>query len=152
MNEKFLMVLLVFVVGAGAFFVGMKYQASKDGFNPQLGQLSGNQNLRGQFGQNAQGNRFAGSRPITGEILSQDDKSITVKLSDGSSKIVFLPDNIKVEKTSDASRSDLKVGEKVGVFGTTNSDGSVTAQNVQLNPQVRAFMGNPSGTPSAVRQ
>jgi hypothetical protein len=62
---------------------------------------------------------------------------MTVKIADGSSKIVLLGASVTVSKTSDGSKDDLKTGAKVGVFGTDNSDGSVTAQNIQLNPTFR---------------
>lgn len=58
-------------------------------------------------------------------------------MQDGSSKIVLFSDFTTYNKTSEGSKSDLKVGEKIAVFGTDNSDGSVTAQSVQLNPQLR---------------
>lgn len=137
-----IIVVVVLAIGAGAFFGGMKFQETK-----AASSNSADHSQQGGRGQNGQ-NRFSGGfRPITGEILNMDDKSITVKLEDGSSKIVLLPDNITVSKTDIGSKADLKTGVKVGVFGTTNSDGSITAQNVQLNPLSRGFMGTPSGTP-----
>lgn len=136
------MIVIIFVValavGAGGFFAGIKYQQSKSPAG-RFGNLQGNRN--GQFQQ-----RNQGFRPVDGEILSQDDKSITVKLQDGSSKIVLLTDTTSFSKSAEGSKSDLKTGEKVAVFGIDNPDGSVTAQNVQLNPQFRVFTGS---TPSA---
>ena len=79
-----------------------------------------------------------------GEISAQDEKTITVKLQDGSSKIILLSDKTSINKASVGLISDLTVGEKVAVFGTSNADGSVTAQNIQLNPVAR----NPNTTPS----
>src|SRR6185369_11294861 len=98
-------------------------------------------------GQGGAGGRN-GFRPVTGEILNADDKSITVKMMDGSTKIVLLTSTTTYNKAAQASKSDLVTGERVGVFGTANADGSVTAQNIQLNPMMRG--GN--GTPSATRQ
>lgn len=63
-----------------------------------------------------------------------DSNSLTIKLQDGSSKIVILSDKTAYVKSDKASKTDLKAGETVAVFGTDNSDGSVTAQNVQLSP------------------
>lgn len=133
MNKQYLItIILILVVGAGTFFAGMKYQESK--------------RLAGRFGNfqgaaNGQSQRGQGLRPVNGEIISADDKSITVKLQDGSSKIVLLSDTTTVSKSADATKADLKVGEKVATFGTENSDGSITAQNVQLNPTLRFSPG-----------
>lgn len=117
-----LVIVAVLVVGGGAFYGGMKYQQSK---SPALTR---------QF----KGNR-PGFIPVAGEIITSDDKSITVKLNDGSSKIVFFSDKTQINKASSATKDELKVGEKVAIFGMTNSDGSVTAQNIQLNPLMRTF-------------
>lgn len=135
-------VIVALVVGAGGFFAGMKYQESKS----QSNRFANFQGARmGNFGQRAQG-----VRAVNGEIISTDDKSITVKLSDGSSKIILLTDTSTVNKSSEGSKSDLKTGEKVAVFGTENSDGSVTAQNIQLNPTFRVGPGamHPSSSPA----
>lgn len=125
-------VLLVVIVGGGAFFAGVKYQQSKQ---TSFRQLNG---ALGQSGQrNGMGGNRIGFRPVSGEIISSDDKSITVKLNDGSSKIVFLTGNTNINKAGQATKEDLVVGEKVAVIGQENSDGSVTAQNIQLNPVQR---------------
>ncbi len=122
MNKSLIITILVaLVVGAGSFFGGVKYQQSQT-----PAQSNSQRGSRGQ-GQNNQG-----FRPVVGEIVSVDDKSLTVKLMDGSSKIVLFGGKMTINKTSDATKTDLQVGGKVGVFGTTNSDGSVTAQNIQL--------------------
>jgi len=73
-------------------------------------------------------------RPVAGEIIEKDEKSITIKLQDGSSKIVMLPGNTEIRKVTAGSRNDLKQGERVFVVGKENSDGSVTASIVQIGP------------------
>lgn len=109
----------------------MKYQGSKQ---PSFQRQFGN-------GQMMQNRNRTGGRQVIGEIISQDDKSITVKLQDESTKIVLLSDKTSINKATEVSKSDLKTGEKVGVFGTENTDGSVTAQNIQLNPVFRTRTG-----------
>ncbi|MBI2033207.1 MAG: hypothetical protein HYT10_01950 [Candidatus Levybacteria bacterium] len=128
-NMIAIIIVVALVVGAGGFFAGMKYQESKSPAG-RFGNFQGARN--GNFEQRTQG-----VRPVNGEIISSDDKSITVKLQDGSSKIVLLNDTTTFSKSAEGSKSDLKTGEKVAVFGIENSDGTVTAQNVQLNPQFR---------------
>ncbi|MDP2860713.1 MAG: DUF5666 domain-containing protein [bacterium] len=83
--------------------------------------------------------------PVSGEIIGRDDKSITVKLQDGTSRIVMFSDNTPINKASEGTKEDLKVGEKVTVFGTENSDKSVTAQNIQLGDRLGGGAGLPAG-------
>lgn len=128
-NSIVIAILVAIIVGGGAFFGGMKYQQSKQ---PSFMRQSGTGVQGTRTGAN---NRIgAGFRPVNGEIISADDKSITVKLQDGSSKIVLISDKTEINKATEATKDDLKTGEKVAVFGQENSDGSITAQNVQINP------------------
>ena len=131
MKTNYLVIIILVIIFAGAgFFGGMQYQKS------QVSSFTGGQGFarNGRLGgSGAVGNR-SGFRPVAGEIISADEKSITVKLQDDSSKIVLINDKTVINKAQTVSKSDLKVGEKVSVFGSENADGSVTAQNVQLNP------------------
>jgi hypothetical protein len=153
-NNAIVTILVAALVGGGGFYAGMKYQASKQqtGFFTQGGNFAGRSGGNGAGGarQGFTGRGgAAGMRPVSGEILSSDDKSMTVKLPDGSTKIVLFSDSTPINKAAAGTKTDLKTGERVAVFGTANSDGSVTAQNIQLNPQMR---GNDGGsTPSATR-
>lgn len=130
------LIAVALATGAAGFFGGMKYQESKSGGPRQFGLGSG-QGGRGfgGSGPNGAGNR-GGFRPVAGQILSADAKSLTVKLPDGSTKIVLLTDKTQINQATAAAVADLKTGTQIAVFGTTNSDGSVTAQSVQLNPQL----------------
>src|SRR3989338_2216675 len=139
------------VVGGGAFFGGMKYAESKSprgrvsqadlqNLSPEerqqrLQELGANAGAGFRGG--AGGGQRGGSGFTAGEIISKDDKSITVKLSDGGSKIVFLSDSTTVSKMTDGTKSDLEIGKQVTVNGSTNSDGSVTAQSIQLRPNLQ---------------
>ena len=143
MNKNIIITILVAVVALGAgFFGGMQYQKSQRPSNAFF--VRGN-NLQGggQFrfgGQN-------GARPVFGEIISSDANSITVKMMDGSTKIVIVGSSTAINKAATGTKDDLKTGETVAVIGTANSDGSVTAQNIQLNPQMRFGGPRESGTP-----
>ena len=81
----------------------------------------GNQPINGAF------------RPVNGTILSIDENSLTVELSDGSSKIVMLTDTTQINKATDASMQDLVEGDTVNLFGSQNDDGTITAQTIQVD-------------------
>ena len=83
---------------------------------------------RGRFGS------ADGSRPISGEIISQSDGGFTIKLSNNSTKIVFVSDSTQITKSVDGTIDDLNEGEQIFVSGTENPDGSYTAQTIQLRP------------------
>lgn len=140
-NNLIVLLLIILFTGAG-FFAGTKYQQSK--IVSQRSQFGGRMQQAINQGNQPQPNRARlGGRQVVGEIINQDEKTITVKLQDGSSKVVLLSDTTSINKASQGSKADLTVGLKVGIFGTENADGSVTAQNIQLNPISR----EPSTTP-----
>lgn len=128
------------IFGGVGFFAGTKYQSTKIAANRTSYAGFMNQN-----GQRQTVNRN-GMRPVTGAVTSIDTNSMTVRLQDGSSKLVILSGTTRFVKTNDVSLSDITTGTQVGVFGSTNADGSVTALNVQINPQLNARPGI-SGTP-----
>jgi len=132
MNKKIITIIAVAtVIGAGAFYGGMKYAESKA--------LSDRQQRMQQFGTNFGGFRLGsgsgqrgGSGFTAGEIIAKDNKSVTVKLQNGGSKIVFFSDSTEITKSVAGTLGDLEVGKNIIVNGTVNSDGSITAQTIQL--------------------
>jgi len=140
-NTKIAIIFLLIIFGGVGFFAGMKYQQSKQ---PTFNRQFGGQQRTGMMGQG----QFSGNRQdfrmVNGEIIGSDDKSITVKMQDGSSKIVILSDKTTINKAASATKEDLKTGEKVAIFGENNSDGSVSANNIQLNPVMGGQLRNPN--------
>ena len=125
-NMKILITLvaIAIVVGGGAFYGGIKYSESiRQGLRSGMG---GGQS--GQFG-NRNGGNF-----ISGEIISKDDKSVTIKLRDNGSKIVFYSDTTEISKFVDGNSNDLEISKNISVNGETSQDGSVTAQSIQIRP------------------
>ncbi len=134
--------VIALVVGAGGgFFAGMQYQQSKA---PQItgGNFVGG-SAAGSFRTGGARGSGGGMRPVAGQITSTGNGTITIKLSDGSSKIVLISGSTTINKTNPGAVSDLTTGVTVAAFGTANSDGSVTATNVQINPAAR--MGGGTG-------
>lgn len=145
-NHYIITAVAALIVGVAAFFGGVYYQKSQG--RAALGNFRG-QFAAGQFGggtgAGGRGARFGGGGVVRGQILSSDSNSITVKLSDGSSKIIYLSGSTAITQTTTAEKSALTNGQTVLVIGSVNSDGSVTAQNIQLNPQIPG--GSPSPSP-----
>ena len=148
-NQILIFLVLLVIVGGGAFFGGMKFQESKQTSLGQQG-FGGRNSQSGTRGA-VMGGRNGALRPVSGEIISTDDTSLTVKMQDGSSRIVLVNDKTTINKAESATKADLKAGEKVAVFGSTNTDGSVSAQNIQLNPLQRMMGGTPQATPSGTK-
>jgi len=137
-------IALVIIVGGGSFYGGMKYAESRKAVGSRNG-FSGFNNLsaeeRARFqGMGGPGGKGAGANFTNGEIISVDDKSVTLKLPGGGSKIIFFSDSTKITKSTEGNAEDLKVGETVMANGTTNQDGSITAETIQLRPVI----SNPS--------
>jgi len=159
MNKLITTVIAVaVVVGGGAFYGGMKYTESKapagqfsrgdfQNLSPEERQQRFQElgaNVSGVFGDqdhegedSFRGGRFGsgegGSRPLSGEILSQTEDSLTIKLSDGSTKIIFVSDSTEITKFVDGALDDLTGGGQIFVGGSENPDGSYTAQTIRLS-------------------
>ncbi len=139
-NNMVVMIVVAIVIAGAAFFGGMQYEKTKaPARGAQFGNAQGGQG-GGRFFRTGGANGAGGGATI-GQIVSVDSTGITVKLPDGSSKIVIIPSGTKITKSDTATISDLTKGAQVAAFGTTNSDGSITAQTVQLNPQIRMRTG-----------
>jgi len=133
MNKTLLTTIIAtaVIVGGGAFYGGIQYQKNQSPAS-KFGQ-TGSQRFAG-MGANASSSRLTGQvgGMTTGDIIAKDAASITVKLRDGSSKIIFYSDTSSIEKSVSGTSGDLAVGKTVIVNGKTNSDGSITAQSIQL--------------------
>jgi hypothetical protein len=129
---------------AASFYGGMVYGKKGAGNSSQVRQQAaqgqgGNQN--GQVGQRGAGRGMMqgggngnGGEFTSGQIISKDDTSITVKTRDGGSKIIFFSGSTAIDKSVFGSASDLSVDQQVTASGKSNPDGSVTAQTIQIRP------------------
>lgn len=87
----------------------------------------GNGNARGGF--------------TAGSIVSNDGSTITIKMNDGSTKFVLYSGSTTIRKSAEGTSADLVAGENVVVTGSANSDGSITATQIQLG----GLPGGPGG-------
>jgi len=153
MKQILPIIIALVIISGGAFYGGMKYAQSK---SPQ-GFAQGNfQDLRNLSPEERQ-QRFqqagaagmiglSGGRSgngtdsgfVAGEVISKDDTSITVKLQDGGSKIIFYSDSAEISKFVSGNATDLEIGKSVVINGKANEDGSVTAQSIQIRPEMNS--------------
>ena len=137
MSKKQIVILVVVAVvfAGGGFYAGMKYQQSKTPSRGNFAQFTGQGGAAGIAAQNGT-RRIAGGQNgasfVSGTVLSKDSNSITVKNQSGGSQIVILGSSAQYQKSVQGTSDDVTVGENVTVTGTQNSDGSLTAQNVQI--------------------
>lgn len=138
-NVLVICALVVAIVGVGCFYGGVAYGKSSGkgsmAKNFNFGQLGAN--MSGAMGQ-AGGGRANGTGMTggfaTGEIVSIDSQSVTLKIGDSGTKIVFFSSSTAVMKIEQGSVGELKTGDSITVSGKANSDGSLTAQSIQIRP------------------
>jgi len=146
MKNIIIIVVCLIVFGGGGFLLGKSQGNSQN--NGQFTQFSNGQARTGNRQFTGTGTRANGFRPVNGQIINLDDKGFTVKMVDNTSKIVIFSDKMSIMKATSGTKADLKDGETVMVVGQQNSDGSITAENIQLNPQLRMQGNRPTNTPT----
>lgn len=131
---------------AGHNLVGQKNQTATPGnlenfrnLTPEQRSEMMEQNNGGNFARPGNGQAGGGNLGnfLSGEILIKDKESLTVKLPDGGSKLIFFSGSTTFAKTIAGSIEDFAVGEQITVNGTANSDGSITAVTIQIRPSNR---------------
>jgi hypothetical protein len=144
-NIVIVAITVAIIIGGGSFFGGMKFQQSKGSGFIQPADFQNFRNLsqeERQQGIQGFGVGISDFRRIreegqveggfaSGEVIYMDDKSATLKLKDGGSKIVFISDTTEIINIMQGSFNDLGIGKDVVVNGTMNSDGSITARTIQ---------------------
>ncbi len=127
--------IVLILIGA-SFYGGMLY-----------GKANAPRGYNGQFaaGGIRMGGRGGAGGVTAGSIIAKDATSITVKMQDGSTKIVLTSGTTKVMKSTSGTLDDLSVGTNVVVTGSVNSDQSVTATSVQIRPVPTTPPATPGG-------
>lgn len=146
MNKQIITIVVVAVVVGGlGFYGGTKYASGQRSMPGNFaGQRQGDSQ---QFGTGGQRNVGGGMSGFTiGEVISKDATSITVKLQDGGSKIILTSESTQVTETASSSISSIEVGEQITATGSANSDGSISAEFIQLGTLGRfwSMVGNRS--------
>lgn len=137
-------VVAVALIGVGCFYGGLTYgkggKPGVDNFGKgDFANLSDSERAE-RFAQMGNGtnpvgqraNKISGVDMIGGEIISIDDVSITVKLPDNGSKIIYISDSTKVNKMIEGNLEDLTNGTAIMINGKTDSDGNITAEMIQI--------------------
>lgn len=125
-------VIIGFIIVVGlSYYVGLKSGSKVAVVNDQPGQNQG-MNRTNRVGGMRGG--ISGGGFFSGSIVSIDKTSIIIATRDGSSKIILFSTVTPVTKMVAGTSSDLVVGKDVNITGTTNSDGSVSAESISLRP------------------
>lgn len=131
-NKQIIIVIVVLIIVGGlSFYAGTKV----GGGNPNANKV-GQFNAGGPNGmmRTNRGGAQAGSGFVNGEVLSKDATSVTVKLQNGGSKIIFLTAGTTVQKTVAGTIDDVVVGSQITANGQSNADGSINAISISQRP------------------
>ncbi len=127
-NKHFTLVVILIVVAlfvgffAGDYYKGSQTKASSTAFQTGASGASGFRSRAGALGAGA----------IVGTIISKDSQSITLSLQNGGSQIIFVSPSTNITESVAGSLDNLATGTNVMVIGTSNTDGSETANQVMV--------------------
>ncbi len=130
-QSKIISAVVVLILMGGSFWGGITYakaHPTRGQFNTQFGGAAGGR--AGGFGRGGMGGASVG------QVVSADKTTMTIKLASGSTQIVLFSTSTQIMKSVAGTASDLSAGTNVIIMGQPNSDGSLTAQSVQIRPAV----------------
>ena len=140
MKKNIIFLAVLIIVMAGSFYGGMRYQSSRGSARGQF--TAGFLNFNNLSAEDRQKYQEMGGRRVdtaqvnanfvNGEIIGRDDQSIIIKLNDGGSKIIFYSASTAINKMASGVFEDLSVGTSIMVTGKTGTDGSLTAETIQI--------------------
>ena len=127
MKKNYITIVVAIACAVIFFFIGVSYgKGSAATATAGRGAFSSSTRA-GLAGRGAAGGGF-----VTGQIVSVGNGTAVVQLPNGNSQNVFFSSSTQVIRPQVASVSSLTPGTQVMIGGTTNSDGSVSAQTIQI--------------------
>ena len=153
-------VLAAALLSAGSFYGGMTYQSNKNqqaqaNFfaargQAQDGQAQGNGQFpgEGQLPSGRQGAFFGNGGGAIGQIKSIAGDVIQLSTSQNVTTVKLSSDTV-IRKTVEGTLADLEPGMRITVTGERDSDGNITAAQIQVVETSVLEMPAPSRTPTA---
>lgn len=135
-------VVIVLAVGAGAFYGGTVFERTRQAnlqaqFFAERGGMPGGAMPSGGFtggfpsGQIPSGAQPRMFRGASGTVSTLDGDTL-VLTTDQETTTVLLTEETIVERTVEATRSDLQAGQSVTVMGERDDQGRLTATTIQI--------------------
>lgn len=144
-NKLIVSLIIVAIVAGGiGFYAGKASGASSA--TPSFRGTAGTGSFAGRTGGAGRFGGGAGGGAVAGQVIAKDSKSITVQLpqapggtttngtTTSGSKIIYYSPTTQVMHTTAGTIANVAVGDQIFVNGTANSDGSVTADSIQIRP------------------
>ncbi len=158
MKKKQIIIAIIILVAVSgiSFYSGYKVGQNSDNARNRGGQMFGQNGAGGMMGgangirsgrpgQGGPGGAGGAMTLVSGEVLSKDATSITLKLRDGGSKIIFVATSTAVQKTVSGTVAELVIGNQITASGPANSDGSINAITINQRPSTPIMQGTGAG-------
>lgn len=85
---------------------------------------------------------------VNGEVIKKDEQSLVIKTKDGSSKVIYFSSSTEIGKFEKGALGDILEGSSLMINGSSNNDGSISAQNIQIRPLGQFLPPQPDAQPS----
>ena len=97
-------------------------------------------------GQGRMGNIPAGSQPIFGQVTAISGTQLTIQRQgrNGNGGTTVIVNLTGTTQYTGGAQTDIQSGIRIGGYGTLNSDGSINAQQIMINPTMPNRGQNPN--------